>query len=298
VRSLLRNSGPWALLAALFLWFQWGPSVDTFRLGQPNILVLLLLYLAWKCALGGRNHLPGALLGFATTIKLTPLVMFPILMIRKRWRTLIIACGTCLLVLLVCFPTLNWEYFTQLLPALKRATGDVDQPSIPFFLHRLFEGIQSTSASWSAPATKVIIMILCGVAYFIVLATARWRGREWSLPDLLLFGIGIVPLFSAKESHHYMVSVLPAFIVFASLVNSRSMLFRGSRKVLVGLGILLWLPMFYETTSLSFLWEGIGSVTGLWHRDQLMFAQALWFFVLWPRLHQRVGERPLAKESS
>ena len=110
-------AGMWYVLNLGFLWFAARAVVDTLRaagiaprarvlflaalplsglahdnlvLGQANLLLLLLIALAARAAIRARpEHIPGALLAFATALKMPAAMLLGPLALRGRLRTLV-----------------------------------------------------------------------------------------------------------------------------------------------------------------------------------------------------------------
>lgn len=284
LRTYLSRTGPWAMLVCFVLWFWWGPALQTIRMAQSNTVVLVLLYASWKCARRESPLMSGVFLGLAATVKLTPLAIFPFLLVRKQWRILVAANTSFFITLLICFPSVNWNYFRYLFLAGARAVQLPAQASIPAKLDQLLSEAVITSEGESG-AGRFLVLGLSALLYLGALSIS-WRNRErWPLPDLLLYSIGVMPLFAAKQAHHYMVSVLPSFIILTGMLNRRLFFTEGRVSVAALVGILLWLPIPYHLRSVNVAWTAIEPLTSIRYQDLLLPSQGIWFFVLWPLLY-------------
>jgi hypothetical protein len=80
-----RTPGPWlfALPAALMVSF----VIDTFDLGQPNLVLLAMMLYGFWLLQRERPWLAGSMFALATAIKVFPVAVFPYLLWRGRWRT-------------------------------------------------------------------------------------------------------------------------------------------------------------------------------------------------------------------
>lgn len=69
------------------------PAAAALSLGQPQLLVIFLILLAFERYASGREVTAGALLGLAAAIKVTPILLALIFVADKRWRAVGAAAG-------------------------------------------------------------------------------------------------------------------------------------------------------------------------------------------------------------
>jgi len=73
-------------LAALALFYQ--PIAVSFGWGQPHMILLLMMVVAWRCFQQGRDAVGGLTLAFAGLLKIYPLFLVGYLLARRRWRAI------------------------------------------------------------------------------------------------------------------------------------------------------------------------------------------------------------------
>ena len=117
-RPLLRSDWYLALIAlapaGLLLW----PVRYDLKLGQIDLVLVLMIVtdltigVSWR----GKRLPPGALVGVAAAIKLTPLIFLPYLLVTRQWRAarntacaFMVATG----VMTALAPRSSWNYFTR-----------------------------------------------------------------------------------------------------------------------------------------------------------------------------------------
>ncbi|MGY4478033.1 glycosyltransferase family 87 protein [Bradyrhizobium sp. USDA 3364] len=78
-----REPGPWleALPGCIMITF----VLDIFDLGQPNLLLLVMMLCGFWLLRGGRPWLAGGAFALATAIKVFPIAVLPYLVWRRRW---------------------------------------------------------------------------------------------------------------------------------------------------------------------------------------------------------------------
>jgi len=119
--QITKNSLPkvhplWAMVATFSVGVLWAPAIETIRLGQSNMPVFLLLFMAIQCARKEKDILAGVFLGLACSIKLTPLIIIPLCLAGGRPKMAAAAVTSFFASLLICFPHQNWYYFTKVFP--------------------------------------------------------------------------------------------------------------------------------------------------------------------------------------
>ncbi len=207
----------------------WGPLIQTFRQGQSDFVPLFLTAFAVRLlappsaaglqgldsrrAWRNRSHwLAGILIGVGAMIKLTPVLIFPVLVVTGLWT---VAGGMALGAvgaLLVSGPLLNRQYFTQVLPTMTDFAGMRHCPSVHIVLVRLFDSIPAPEGwadSWRRGA-EVAGVSLAGVIFVGVLYGFFRMRTRFAPADTLLLACFLPPLFAGEVEHHYTLALLPA----------------------------------------------------------------------------------------
>src|SRR5258708_4111502 len=192
-----RVSAP-ALLAMLSAGLFFQPLFENLSYVQIGTLVLLILTAAAALHLrasAGAGFGSGALVGIATILKVTPVVMTPALLpvgwasgrLRERGLREALAgliglaavCGGLVLLMLVAVPH-TVDFFTEVLPHIGGGTTVYENKSLPAMVARAFELTGEVQPGLRfIPDSKLVTLF----AFLVVLApTMIVAGRTWPTP--------------------------------------------------------------------------------------------------------------------
>jgi hypothetical protein len=110
-----------ALALASWIFFTSRPLAHAANLGQITFLVLLPLALVPWLTRKHREGWVGAMIAFATLLKIIPVLLMAYLFLRRRWRALAVSVSVTLVILLVCLALVGWDGFYGLIPLLLTA---------------------------------------------------------------------------------------------------------------------------------------------------------------------------------
>lgn len=114
----------YVLLATSYLLLRFSPTRLTLTLGQVNLIVLLLILLAfyWR-----RSWLGGISLGLAFILKFTPAFLLLFFILKKQWRVVLGFLYTVTLLHFLAILIFGWDltlyYYAQVLPRLLSQTS-------------------------------------------------------------------------------------------------------------------------------------------------------------------------------
>jgi len=207
VVPLLRRRS-WPVVAGCALAFcallVFAPVQATFRLGQINLLLLVLVCFDQRILRGGRWA--GIGIGIAAAIKLTPAVFIGYLIVSRQYRAALVATGTAAAVTLLTWiaaPDLSHEFWTGALWDTRRVgqLASLSNQSMRGVVARLEIG----SAWWLGAA--VLIMAIWLVRVHRAAAAGNF--------DAAFALTGVVGcLISPVTWIHHLVWVLPALFIF------------------------------------------------------------------------------------
>ncbi len=200
-----RLRAPLVLAATVALmWLD--PVRDTLRLGQVN-LILMLLVVADFARGDRRRH--GLLIGLAAGVKLTPAIfLIHLLVTRRTWAAVtgFAAFLATVLVGLAAYPGPTWKYFTKLV----YDSGRVGFPQSPLSqsmrstFTRLMHTTSGVNLPWAVAAAAVLALGLW--------AAARAERRGERLLAVTLVGLTGLLVSPISWDHHW-VWVVPGFLV-------------------------------------------------------------------------------------
>jgi len=211
-------------LALAFIAATFTPIPDNAKMGQANLMVLLLAMLGlWRTR--------GSLLGAAAMAKMSPAAYLGWWVVRRSWRPVLLAVATAvglsLLSLLIVPLSAQVRFYTEILPGF--ASGDyhglrvpIDLPanhSIPDLFNQLWPGPDrhTLSAAAQRASSLVSLALLAGVC-------ALGLRRRDPLGEALIAGaftvvLLITPVYAYE--HHLVFLLLPLGAVAAAVQRGR-----------------------------------------------------------------------------
>lgn len=212
--------GLWGLgFIAFTLLYQ--PLYANFRLGQAYVLLFGLLVMAWY---GYRSRRPGILgvsLGLMLALKTAGILLWPLLLIRRRWRALMWGVASVLVVVLVSLPWLGleaWQTYFHLLPGLNarpEMAVTAYQTQLSFVRH-LF----TFDARWNPapllPASALGIW-LPWVSFAVLAGLSAYWAHTMQQADLVFaaFVVANVILSPVSVDYHYTLLLVPIAVLLA-----------------------------------------------------------------------------------
>lgn len=204
------------------------PIISTINNGQINLVVLVLLCATWYALKHCRKDLVVAVpLSLAVLMKTYPILLLPMLIIKKRYKA---AAWTCFLLLLyagvayVVLPATVWnDWVVNVLPTggygkapfNSFSPAELSNQSINGFLARAFTANGLSEPLWVNPVvgrSLTYIFALCvagitlGLSYFLERKNKSERFSDSEISFYLLMIFLVAPL----SWEHHLVYVLPA----------------------------------------------------------------------------------------
>lgn len=192
------------------------PFFEELLIGQVGSLMLFCCALGIWLLMRGRDWLSAFFFAFATMIKITPIIVVPVLVFHRKWKWL--AAYGCWMAGLLSFSIwqAGWaahtEFLTKLMPSISCGVITTGNVSLVAFIQALFVGYVPAGASQSSlPALACVVSkagalaVCAGVMYQFY----RYRQREHLALDLvlaLLLSLAISPI---TWSHDYVIAILP-----------------------------------------------------------------------------------------
>ncbi len=212
---------PWLLLAFLLATFS--PIPDSAKMGQANLVVLLLASLGlWRSN--------GWLLSAAAMAKMSPALYLVQFALRRSWKVVGTAVAGAVLssvavLWLVPFDT-QWTFYTEILPGFSK--GDYHGLRVPITLpanHSVADLYNQLfgPGKFSLPPAAALATSLTNLA---LLAGVAWLGRhrrdtlgEAGLAGALTVLLTIAPVYTYE--HHLVLLVLPFAVVGTAWLQGR-----------------------------------------------------------------------------
>ena len=291
--ALLGRILTWSLIdtALLVLLSGWAVT-NSFRLGQPYILVSLSCIAGYYAYLRSRPWIAGVCFGLFTPVKYFPVVMLGYFALRKRWRIVAGGTLTILVVVLASIAILGWPLHEQFLTSVigNHLIGQLSMQhpftatfqSFDSLYRRLFVfDVSLNPHPWVItpvlhPAAVVVTkgaILLATIATLIRL----WRAPGATAPAIGLLGVATLLLAPGTGTYHLVLLWLPVGLMVDYLLRGGS---RGAYFLLGCYALIGYLP--YELTR---RFEGRGLQTVLAY-PRLLLLSALFVacvYCLWNR---------------
>jgi len=228
--------------------FFFDPTVVTLHLGQVNLLLLVCICLMWEALRRNRGALAVALpLSVAIVIKTYPLLLLPLLVLRRRYKA---AAWSLALFGLYCavsyfvLPASVWpDWIKHVLPAGGDAHAGPWNQNIRAFIARAFLPNPFSEPLLEFPG---IVKRLIYLLSFIVLAVSAWiaflfwrRADESRRTTDFLFSLFLFAMFliAPVSWEHHFVYLLPSLALLLTLLVSGEV--RGHWRWIVALSLAL-----------------------------------------------------------
>ncbi len=224
-QSNLRDDGMKVVLLLLPVLFT--PVLMTFYLGQVNILMFVLITLAYQTFVGRRPYASGILLALSTWIKIWPISLIAYFVWKREWK---VVSGAVVGLLLIGVLTLalagvgqTRSFFTDSLPELARGTEpglDHLNQSIPGVFGKLF----APSSSYVRPLLQSPILAQQGsrvATLLLIVATVFLSSRPIVLKDRAQFSTEFMlvviatMLITGRLWESNLTLLLPAYFLIA-----------------------------------------------------------------------------------
>jgi hypothetical protein len=209
----------WLSILLMILIFNFFPLKFTLVMGQINTIIFLLLTFFIYYYKNNRQYLSGIALAIALSSKLFPILLIPYLMINKRWKIIASMLLTLFFIsgaIYIALPkNVTSAFFTNALPSILQTGGGTyyyDQSFSAFAARTLPNQISIQLAR--------IISIAVLIATYIIL----WLYRRFKSSNLLSISSLIILnliLNGFAEQHHFIWLIIPLFVTFFYVRNSR-----------------------------------------------------------------------------
>ncbi len=276
---LVWRLGPKSIWAPATLAFGmvYQPLYANIKYGQAYLMLLVLMFVAWRGYRGGRAGVFGLALGAMMVFKTAGATLWAIPLAQRGWRPRGWAIAAVLAICLASLPWIGlgaWRTYGGLLPELGSGpwfSVTAYQTQTSLVRHLLTFDAQWNPAPWlDAPSLAAGLEGLGFVAVAGATLWAAWRARggDLAFAALIIAGVGLSPL---SEDYHYVLLLLPLGIV-AQWARGRA------GWVWVGVAVsagLIAADLPYQSARLA------GGVWALAAYPKLYGAWILWGLALW-----------------
>jgi hypothetical protein len=231
------------LAALLLLWY---PFRDQVLQGQINLVLLVMLTIAWAAQRSGWSWTAGAAVGAATAIKLFPGLLLVYFILRRQWQVAAAWAATLIAITAVSAFVLGTQaysaYLVEVLPAADQWLSHWYNPSLMAFWRKLFDPGPAGGAITPVWRNPVLARVGGLLACAIVVAILIWAIlRAKSRSDLdHAFGLAVTAMLLVSPitwSQNLVLLIIP--LTFLWMHPPRS---RPERVILMVVVLILFVP--------------------------------------------------------
>jgi len=198
------------------------PAFDSIAYGQIDVVLLLLLTLAFLALRAGRPAVVGLTVALAALLKLYPLVLVLFLAARREWKAVAWTAAGLVAIDAVAVAVMGWHehvvYATEVLPRIGGGTGWVENQTVNGFLCRLLAGARRPAPVHDRMIDLLTWAIFALVAGASTLVAAR-RAERGANSAALSFGLFLVVMVLAVPAawiHYETVTILTFLLLVGS----------------------------------------------------------------------------------
>jgi hypothetical protein len=205
--------------------FSYYPLFDNLFFGQISG-VILLLFAVCLWLLTKKHDVPSALcLALATAIKLTPVLVVPVLIFHRRWKWLAAYAVWCACLLGISVGQAGWaahaEFLHKALPSMACGSPVCQNASVVAWVQELFLGHVPVGLHppKTIPAYACAVSRWVAIAVYLLLLGRCWlrRSEGFVVRDvvvMVLLGIAVSPI---SWWHHYTLALLPFVYLWGTM---------------------------------------------------------------------------------
>ena len=209
------------LISILFLSYQ--PLYANILFGQAYILIFCLLIVAWYAYVSGNEKLLGVAIGLIFILKSAGFIIWLLLLLQKRWRSLVWGLLTVSVVILFSLP---WIGFDAWQTYAEKITGFVSNPSLSVTayqtLHSFFHHVTTFSKEWNPePLFNLPLLgnLLSIFSVLIIATVSSFIALKQNMSELA-FGIFIIAgliISPVSLDYHYTILLLPILMLINNI---------------------------------------------------------------------------------
>jgi glycosyl transferase family 87 len=227
------------LVAATFSFF---PFTETIYQGQIDPIILL-------CWVGGvylikedRPVWSALLFAIGTLIKVSPVVVVGVFLLRRQWKWLASYAGWCVFLLGISIWRLGWEnhwiWATKVLPALSQGVPYYANKSLSALIYEVYLwrvplDIDMGMPHWLVRIFSILNVLLYGATLFYF--WRRTRGKSAITYELTVLALLTLVISPVAWRHHFLLALLPLIVLwFRSRDDWRDWLVLAASTLAIG----------------------------------------------------------------
>ncbi|SAL38888.1 glycosyltransferase family 87 protein [Caballeronia humi] len=243
------NRGAFVLLAAIVILFR--PTLDEMYWGQSNALLFVLLAATFFCIERGNRYAAGLFLALAIAVKVTPMAIVGLLLLRREWRTVISTIIFSVVIAAVTAAQFGWNvilrYYIADLWRLNKQFSLLGGAPFNSSLKGALQTLSAASGTSMSPTALGAISTVFGLAVCLLAAYLVFKRHADPRIDYALATATMLLASPALESVHMVVVLIPLLILVGTTLEEPqafSGAASGSRTELVFIALSIALLMF------------------------------------------------------
>jgi hypothetical protein len=272
------------------------PVRENISHGQAYVLAFALLTTAWQGYRTSRDGLLGVPLGVLLVTKTASLMLWPLLLVERRWRAVAWGAGTAAVLALAALPLTGMAAWTRYVPSAAEVpfaparAVTAYQTQTGFFRHLLGPGGAAVGEPViSAPLVASVLSIAVALLLLGTSLRAALRSERTAsvFSAFVLLGLILSPVSSEA---HYAMALLPLALL-ASELRARGVPLQGAAALAAG-AVLIALPFPFRSPRLA---DGLLALLAY---PRLYGALLLWALALVWSLSPRYGTAGLPSRAA
>ncbi len=216
--------------------------------GQLTLVLVLFVTALWMLERSGRLHLAGIILALATSLKLFPAYLAVYYLARGRFRVLIAAALSLLMLTittaLVLGPDAYADYVRIVLPDQARFRSFSYNLSLAGLWHKLFSPVSETGPVvplWFCPALARWGTVFSDLAVTAIVAAVAWRARTRAQEEtaFALTVTGMLLVSPVTWDFSLPLLLVPTVVIVRGQQMARS---RRMLAALILIALIVWIP--------------------------------------------------------
>jgi hypothetical protein len=223
----LKLEGVWLPLAFIIL-LAFQPLYANIAFGQVYIFIFFFFVLAWFAYESGNELLLGISIGLVFILKTAGIFLLILLVIKKKWRSLLWFLAVVVFLFTVTLPIFGIEswsaYLNKLLDYSSSPTLSVTAyQTIHSFFHHFFvlDGQWNPAPLINLPMLGKSMTIFFSMLILVITIIIAFKNKKSDLVFGTFIIVGII-LSPPSIDYHYMLMLIPILIIFNWLIKNPS----------------------------------------------------------------------------
>ncbi len=202
------------------------PLLDDVYWGQSNELLFFLLAATFFLIERGNRYLAGLFLALAVVLKVTPLAVAGLLLLRREWRTVIATIGFSIIITAFTVSQLGfrvlWHYLTSDMSRLNNQNMSIGGAPFNNSVRGALQTVMGNVGMPVSATTLAITSLVFAAATCLLAAYLVFRRHEDRRIDYALAGATMLVASPMLESVHLVVALIPLLILFGTAFEHHS----------------------------------------------------------------------------